>query len=358
MTDRSAAALTAVTPDRPASMANTEIVPVLRPRLPRAEALMPYLRRIDESRVYTNFGPLVLELEVRLHRHFGLANGNLVSASSGTAGLIGAILASAGRAGHNRPYALMPSFTFVATAVAAELCGYRPCFGDVDARTWILDPDALLQHPQLDQVGVIIPVATFGRPVPQAAWESFSERTGIPVIIDGAASIEAVSKDPARHLGSLPVVMSFHATKSFATGEGGCVITTDTELTARAFQALNFGFYGTRDSRGASTNGKMSEYHAAVGLAELDGWEGKLNAYRAVADMYRQGFLDDEKTLNAVAKNLENIGEAPKCIQAADAELTKQYPGVPWNKIYAMRVVLAHRYFRIDPEVVWDTIQV
>ena len=37
--------------------------------------------------------------------------------------------------------------------------------------------------------------------------------------------------------------------------------------------------------------------------------------------------------------------------------MTKQYPGVPWNKIYAMRVVLAHRYFRIDPEVVWDTIQ-
>ena len=74
-------------------------------------------------------------------------------------------------------------------------------------------------------------------------------------------------------------------------------------------------------------------------------------------NMDRQGFLDDEKTLDAVAKNLENIGEASKRIQAANTELTKQYPGVPWNKIYAMRIVLAHQYFRIDPEVVWDTIQ-
>ena len=57
-----------------------------------------------------------------------------------------------------------------------------------------------------------------------------------------------------------------------------------------------------------------------------------------------------------MVKNLENIGEATNRIQSADSELTKRYPAIPWGKIYAMRIVLAHKYFKIDPDIVWDTI--
>ena len=63
----------------------TGIVRVLRPLLPKAEVLLPYLKRIDASRIYSNFGPLVLEFEGRLTRHFGLPAGGVVSASTGTA---------------------------------------------------------------------------------------------------------------------------------------------------------------------------------------------------------------------------------------------------------------------------------
>jgi dTDP-4-amino-4,6-dideoxygalactose transaminase len=275
-----------------ATSSATQRVPVLRPLLPRYEALEPYLRRIDATRVYSNYGPLVLEFENRLYQHFGLPAGGLVSASSGTAGLVGAILASAGRAKAERPLVLLPAFTFVATAVAIEQCGYRACLADIDADSWMLDPERLLDHPQLDRIGVVLPVAPFGRPVPQSAWLNFRERTGIPVIIDGAASFEAVSDSPSRYLGDIPVMMSFHATKSFATGEGGCVATTDVDLAVRITQALNFGFHSARDSRSASTNGKMSEYHAAVGLAEIDGWKSKSASFRAVANSYRRQFAD------------------------------------------------------------------
>ena len=122
-------------PDRPTD----QRVPVLRPLLPTADRLQPYLRRIDTSRVYTNHGPLVCELERRLAEHFTLPTGSVASASSGTIGLMGAILATAGRATPERPFALMPAFTFVATAVAAEQCGYRPYLADIDAETWMLD---------------------------------------------------------------------------------------------------------------------------------------------------------------------------------------------------------------------------
>lgn len=269
-----------------------EKVPVLRPLLPRSEKLQPYLRRIDATRIYSNYGPLVMEFEHRLTRHFGLPAGGLVSASSGTAGLVGAILASAARASTARPYALLPAYTFVATAVAIEQCGYRAWLADIDADSWTLDPQRLLAHPQLDRIGVVIPVAPFGRPVPQEPWLAFREKTGIPVVIDGAAGFEGIAEDPGRYLGEIPVMMSFHATKSFATGEGGCVASTNIDLAARTTQALNFGFYSARDSRCASTNGKMSEYHAAVGLAELDGWAAKYAAFRAVADAYRRQLAD------------------------------------------------------------------
>ena len=272
--------------------ARLDIIPVMRPQLPRAENLLPYLRRIDASRIYSNYGPLVQEFESRLALQFGLPVGGAVCASTGTAGLISAILATVGRAGPDRPFALLPAFTFVATAVAVEQCGYSPYLADVDADSLTLDPEQLFAHPALDRIGVVIPVAPFGRAVPQAPWRAFRDRTRIPVVIDGAASFENLSDAPERYLGDIPVMMSFHATKSFATGEGGCVVSTDVDLATRTAQALNFGFHLSRDSRVASTNGKMSEYHAAVGLAELDDWHAKRSALRAVADAYRRYMSD------------------------------------------------------------------
>jgi dTDP-4-amino-4,6-dideoxygalactose transaminase len=99
-------------------------------------------------------------------------------------------------------------------------------------------------------------------------------------------------------------MMSFHATKSFATGEGGCVLSTDVDLATRTAQTLNFGFHSSRDSCVASTNGKMSEYHAAVGLAELDDWHAKRSAFRRVSDNYR--------------RQISNVGLANRFLAAPD----------------------------------------
>jgi dTDP-4-amino-4,6-dideoxygalactose transaminase len=269
-----------------------ETIPVLRPKLPRADRLLPYLERIDATRIYSNHGPLSLELECRLCEHFRLPPGAVVLASSGTTALIGAILASADRPDSERAFAMVPAFTFIATAAAVEQCGYRVFLVDIDSDTWMLDAQRLAKHPALDKVGLVVPVAPFGRPVPQEPWRVFSEQTGIPVVIDGAASFVDISETPERFLGPIPVALSFHATKCFATGEGGAVASNDVDLTMRVTRALNFGIHGIRDCQSPSTNGKMSEYHAAVGLAEFDLWPDKRNAYRAVADSYRQRMAD------------------------------------------------------------------
>jgi dTDP-4-amino-4,6-dideoxygalactose transaminase/SAM-dependent methyltransferase len=265
-----------------------ERIPVLRPQLPDAERLLPYLRRIDTARTYTNWGPLSAELERRLATQLQLPVGGVTSAASGTAALVGAILAVAGRAQTDRPLAILPAFTFVATAVAVEQCGYTPYLADIDPDTWMIDPVPLTAHPELDRVGVIVPVAAFGCPVPQAPWRELAVATGVPVAIDGAASFDRLLDDPAAGLGPIPVAISLHATKPLGTGEGGCVASTDPDLILRIGQALNFGFCETRESRMPSINGKMSEYHAAVGLAGLDEWEGSMHARLEVVDGYRR----------------------------------------------------------------------
>jgi len=265
-------------------------VPAFRPLLPMAEQLLPYLQRIDAARLYSNHGPLAELLETRLRVALNLADAYLLTASSGTSALVGGILATAGRASTTRPYALCPAYTFIGTASALQQCGYQPHLVDIDHDSWQLSPQLLLSHPLLDRVGMVMPVAPLGRPVEIGGWLDFQRRSGIAVVIDGAASIEAILREPARYVGEIPVALSFHATKVFATGEGGALLCDSPDILRKAYQTLNFGFMGSRESRTASINGKMSEYHAAVGLASLDQWPQRLAEYAAVSAHYGEAF--------------------------------------------------------------------
>lgn len=265
-----------------------EQIPVNRPKLPVAERLLPFLSIVDRNRWYSNAGTLAKLLTKRLSNFVGAGPDCLRLASSGTSALHGAILATAGRAHPARPLALCAAYTFVATAAAAEQAGYQPYLVDVDPASWALEPAMLRNHPMLDKTGIVLVTAPYGRPVRQAPWQEFSQATGIPVIIDAAAAFDRIVELPAEFVGNVPVVVSFHATKAFGTAEGGAALSTDVEFLDCFHATLNFGFLGSRESRLPSTNGKMSEYHAAVGLAELDGWGTKAAGFSRVAETYRR----------------------------------------------------------------------
>lgn len=78
--------------------------------------------------------------------------------------------------------------------------------------------------------------------------------------------------------------------------------------------------------------------------------------HRYVEDMDEVAFLEDEKTQDAVIRNFEIIGEASNNIKKHHAEFVRQHPEVPLNFAYEMRNALAHGYFKIDLEIVWNTI--
>ncbi|GHT15384.1 DUF86 domain-containing protein [Bacteroidia bacterium] len=64
-------------------------------------------------------------------------------------------------------------------------------------------------------------------------------------------------------------------------------------------------------------------------------------------------FKQDYKTVDAVIRNFEIIGEAAKNIPA---EIKEQYPEVPWTEMYLLRNKVSHEYFGIDYEIIWDII--
>ncbi|SCA55751.1 conserved hypothetical protein [Candidatus Terasakiella magnetica] len=74
---------------------------------------------------------------------------------------------------------------------------------------------------------------------------------------------------------------------------------------------------------------------------------------RYVAGMSRKEFLHDDKTIDAVIRNLEILGEATHHIPN---KVRKTYKPVPWLALRHMRNFLAHEYFDVDPKVIWETV--
>ncbi len=72
------------------------------------------------------------------------------------------------------------------------------------------------------------------------------------------------------------------------------------------------------------------------------------------AGMSYIAFVQDEKTIDAVIRNLEVIGEA---IKRVPEEIKSRYPDLEWKKIEGLRNILIHEYFGVNIEIIWDVVQ-
>jgi uncharacterized protein with HEPN domain len=86
--------------------------------------------------------------------------------------------------------------------------------------------------------------------------------------------------------------------------------------------------------------------------------EDMLDAISAIVEFVRDtdfdAFRRDRKTVDAVVRNLEVIGEAARFVPE---EVRKRFPAVPWQDIVGMRSILIHQYFGIDFDILWATVQ-
>lgn len=310
-------------------------IPLLVPWMPRAERLLPYLKQIDENRWYTNFGPLNAEFERRLLAdcapHLGPTN--ITTVSNCTVGLELALQALNLPAGST---VLIPAITFVATATAVIRVGLEPVIGDVDPYTWALGPEQARQALAHGRVDAVMPVATFGYAHDTNEWDRFTSETGIPVVIDAAG---AYGNQQVGH--TTDVVYSFHATKSFGAAEGGAVLSAEESRIATIRKLANFGIdTSTGLLAGKGTNGKMSEYHCAIGLASFDEWEHIKQQRRRLYRFYVQALADrapsaclQRKDPNGVYPVMPVLLPAGATAERVRAQLTER--GVETRRWYA-----------------------
>lgn len=248
-------------------------VPLLMPDMPSPQALLPWLERMHSARHYSNFGPLVRELETAFAQRFEVPVNGLTTVSNATLGLELAIQALGLARGAR---VLLPAFTFVATATAVLRAGLVPVLADVDEHSWLLTPEIARTVCAQCRVDAVMPVATLGMPHDMMAWQRFEEDTGLQVIVDAAAAYGRQWLKGAH--GTL--VFSLHTTKSLPAGEGGFVVSTRPGVAAKVRQLSNFGINLEADGElplgalaAVGSNAKMSEYHAAVALAALGTWD-------------------------------------------------------------------------------------
>ncbi len=83
-----------------------------------------------------------------------------------------------------------------------------------------------------------------------------------------------------------------------------------------------------------------------------------LTAFESIEDFVKgldlEEFKADDKTLSAVIRKLEIIGEATKQLSE---ELRSKYPDIPWKEMAGMRDRLIHFYFGVDYKLVWETVK-
>jgi dTDP-4-amino-4,6-dideoxygalactose transaminase len=257
---------------------------VTRPDLPPLEEFLPYLRRIWESKWLTNSGPFHQRLEKELCDYLGVKY--LALLANGTIALVTALQAL-----RITGEVITTPYTFVATAHSLLWNGIKPVFVDIEPNTLNLDPGKI-EAAITPHTTAILPVHCYGNPCNVESIQRIADTYGLKVIYDAAHAFGV-----QYHGGSLLnhgdlSVLSFHATKVYTTFEGGAIVCPDAKTKQRIDHLKNFGFVDDVTVVAPGINGKMSEFSAALGLAQLKIVERTLERRKEIDAIYRQRLKD------------------------------------------------------------------
>ena len=262
-----------------------------RPDLPPAAEIERYFTLSREAGWFSNDGPCLRLLTDRIGERLG-GGVECIPVANATLGLMVALRAVTEQSPPTAREVVVPSFTYVASVSAILWAGLTPVFVDVDSDHWHVTPSAFAAaiESRGSRLACAMPCSTFGVAPPvgtRKAWEELAQRAGLPLVVDSAAGFGSLDEH-GQALGRQgdAEVFSFHATKPFAVGEGGVVVTRRKDLADRIRSLINFGLGGSRTLAGPpGLNAKLSEAPAAIALAVLDRYDQILVARRRRARM-------------------------------------------------------------------------
>lgn len=198
--------------------------------------------------------------------------------------------------------AIIPAFTWIATANVIEHLGGKVVFCDIDLKTFNLDVTQIDQK-ITDRTKAILPVHLFGLSAEMSAIRSIASNHGLWVVEDAACGFGA--RYHGQHVGTLGDTgcFSFHPRKAITTGEGGMITTQSDELAEKICRLRDHGAamtdlqrhlgarpYLLADHPDAGYNQRMTDIQAALGSSQMDRAEAIIAERQRLADRYDKAF--------------------------------------------------------------------
>jgi perosamine synthetase len=238
-----------------------------------------------------SLGPKLEEFEAALSSYVRVPYGAAVS--SGTAGLHLTVKALGIGEGDE---VIVPSFTFIAAANAIRYERAQPVFVDIDPTTLNLDPCAV-EAAITSRTRAILAVHTFGVPADVEKLLAIARRHKLILIEDACEALGAEWRGEKVGTFGAAGVFGFYPNKQITTSEGGMVVTNDEKLALRVRSLRNHGripigewFEHTE----VGYNYRLSELHAAMGIAQLKRIEPILARRAEIAQRYNERLSESE----------------------------------------------------------------
>jgi dTDP-4-amino-4,6-dideoxygalactose transaminase len=227
-------------------------------------------------------GEPVREFEREFADYVGVSHG--IACANGTAALHAALRACG--IGPSDTVVTTP-FSFVATANAVRFCGAEPVFADVNPETLNLDPSSVRETiEKRGDVDAVLPVHLYGLPADMEALLEIAATYDTILVEDAAQAHGATYKGTPVGSFSDAAAFSFYPTKNMTTGEGGMVVTDQTDVAERARRFVNHG----RDAEGRHVsighNFRMTSIAAEIGRVQLERLSKFLSTRREHAARY------------------------------------------------------------------------
>lgn len=237
------------------------MIPVTKPFLPPQQIYQSYLEGIWKRNWLTNMGPLASDLELRLKAF--LKVDHLLFVTNGTVALQMAI-----KALDLKGEIITTPFSFVATTSSIVWEGCTPVFVDIDPQSLNIDATKI-EAAITGNTSAILATHVYGNPCDVEKIEEIAKKYDLKVIYDAAHAFGVEIKGKSIFEYGDISTCSLHATKLYHSVEGGLLITKDPVLLKKLASIRNFGFDGPESFAELGINGKNSEFHAAMGLANL-----------------------------------------------------------------------------------------
>jgi perosamine synthetase len=233
-------------------------------------------------------GPYVERLERIIPDHLGMRYG--IAVSNGTSALQLGLLGLGVGPGDQ---VIVPGYTFAAAINMVLAVGATPVFADINPDTWCIDVKeverAITRHTR-----AVIPVHLYGNVANMPALMALARAHGLAVVEDTAES--AFSLLGGRFAGTFGDIgtLSFQATKTITTGEGGMVLTDDSNLCSRMLTVRDHGM--PKDKRYwhevVGFNFRLTNLQAALGCAQFERLDSILTERRRVYERYCSALAD------------------------------------------------------------------